>query len=547
MRRFADLYDALDMTTSTNAKVAHLVDYFADAPPSDAAWVVYFLMGRRFKRPVTTTQMRAWTYELANVPEWLFDESYYSVGDLAEAISLTLDAAGLLRESDAEAADESDGESDRQDLPLAEWVERLQSLRDRDEDDQKAAVTEWWTSLDMRGVFLLNKLLMGSMRVGVSSGLVTRALAKFTGHDKATISHRLMGQWEPSAEFFAGLMAEDTADADRSRPYPYFLASPLEQAPQELGAPQDWLVEWKWDGIRGQLIKRDHQVFLWSRGQELVTSRYPELEEAAQFLPDGVVIDGEIMAWEDDGPLPFSMLQKRIGRKRVTAKLREEVPVAFVGYDLMEFEHEDVRKRPLQERRALLESFFEKTHERFRLSKIVEASDWDAYAELRETARERKVEGFMLKRRDSPYRTGRKRGDWWKWKVDPYTIDAVLMYAQAGHGRRASLYTDYTFGVWTDEGTLVPIAKAYSGLSDKEIRSLDSWVRSNTLERFGPVRSVETAHVFEIAFAGLRPSNRHKSGIAVRFPRIVRWRHDKSPGAANTLADVEELLEFHHG
>jgi DNA ligase-1 len=535
MKRFAQLYEALDLTTSTNAKVDALVQYFETAPAADAAWVVFFLSGNRFKRPVSTTLLRQWTYEITNTPEWLFEMSYSHVGDLAETISLFLDAEFP--------------QVDDEELPLHEWVEeRLLTLRDLDEDEQRERITGWWKRLPRGQVMLLNKLFTGGMRVGVSKRLVVRALSKVAGLPRPVISHRMMGNWEPTAEFFEQLLAEETTDADTSRPYPYFLASPLEKEPEELGDADDWMVEWKWDGIRSQLIKRAGDVFLWSRGQELITKRFPEIAEAAELLPGGVALDGELLAWDADEqkPLPFSELQKRIGRKRVPPKLLDEVPVVFQGYDIMEFGDVDIRERPISERRKLLEATIEGVHNRLRLSDVVDAPDWSAYAELRQEARDRGVEGLMLKRLSSPYRTGRKRGDWWKWKVEPYTIDAILLYAQAGHGKRAGLHTDYTFAVARDGmDDLVPIAKAYSGLSNEEIRELDRWVRDNTIERFGPVRSVPPHHVFEIAFEGIAPSNRHKSGIAVRFPRITRWRHDKQPDDANTLDDVREILEAH--
>jgi DNA ligase-1 len=539
VRRFAELYDRLDMTTSTNAKVEHLVDYFEEAPREDAAWAVHFLCGRSFERPVTTTQLREWTYDLADIPEWLFEECYITVGDLAETIALVL-------EGRMKAADDDD-------LQLHEWVERLRELRRMSERRQRESITTWWRQLDTRGIFLLNKLLMGAMRVGVSSGLVTKALSELSGLERPTIQHRLTGNWRPSADAFEQLVSDDTADVDQSRPYPYFLASPLQEDPDTLGDVDEWYAEWKWDGIRGQLIKRVGEVFLWSRGQELITDTFPELRDAGSMLPDGVVIDGEILAWRDGQPLPFSQLQKRIGRKNPSTAILREVPVSFLGYDLLEVDGEDIRDRPIEDRRRELAAFFSDTHERFRLSEPIDADSWEELAEMRDGARDHNVEGLMLKRHGSPYRTGRKRGDWWKWKVEPYTIDAVMLYAQASHGRRANLYADLTFGVWDREGLraepgdLVPIGKAYSGLTDDEIAELDDWVKSNTIETFGPVRSVPPEQVFELAFAGLAPSNRHKSGIALRFPRIKRWRHDKSADDANTLSDVQRLLEDHHG
>jgi len=534
MRAFGELYRRLDSTTSTNAKVEHLVDYFREAPAADAAWAVHVLVGRNLARPVTTTQMRRWTYDLADIPEWLFEECYIKVGDLAETISLLLD--------DGSATD------DRLDDPLHTWIEeRLPKLENASEARQRERVVDWWRGLDRMGVFVLNKLMMGALRVGVSSGLVTRALSELSGLDRPVLQHRLAGDWQPSAEAFESLVAEETSDTDRSRPYPYFLATPLAEMADELEErdPDDWLVEWKWDGIRAQLVKRGGEVFLWSRGQELITDTYPEIRDAAHLLDGDTVLDGELLAWRDGEPLPFSELQKRIGRKQVPRSIRREVPVVFMAYDLPERAGEDIRGMPVEARRRLLEKVLDGGPERFRCSPLVEESTWEAYAERRGEARDRRVEGLMLKRIGSPYRAGRKRGDWWKWKVDPFTLDGVLLYAKAGHGWRADLYTDLTFGVW-DGDELVPICKAYSGLSDEEIEELDDWIKSHTIERYGPVRSVESEHVFEIAFAGLAPSNRHKSGIALRFPRIDRWRRNLDIDEADDLEDVESLLETYH-
>jgi DNA ligase-1 len=557
MKRFAALYQRLDGTTSTNAKVAAMVDYFQDVeaaveashpgPRADGAWAVHFLSGGKLKRLVGTGPLRLWAREEAGLPEWLFDESYHSVGDLAETVSLVLDAAGRTR---------PEGEESAEDLPLARWVEeRLLPLKKLDEDEQRRRVTSWWRELDRREVFLLAKLLTGALRVGVSRGLVERALAEASGLPKPAIAHRLMGRWTPSAHSFAALLAPEDGSEDESRPYPFYLASPLDlpdggpaALEQPLGPAGDWVAEWKWDGIRSQLVRRGGEVYLWSRGEELITERFPEIAEAARSLPDGTVVDGEVLAFRDGAPLPFALLQKRIGRKSLTDKVLAQAPAALMAYDLLEHGGDDWRDRPLEERRrrlaALLAEAAEETAARgvFHLSEQVRAASWGGLAELRSGSRERGVEGLMLKRLGSPYRSGRKRGDWWKWKVDPYAIDAVLLYAQPGHGRRANLLTDYTFAVWADGDTLVPIAKAYSGLDDAEIRRLDRWLRRHTRERFGPVRSVEPEQVFELHFEGIRPSSRHKSGVALRFPRMARWRTDKLPADADTLEDVRRLL-----
>ncbi len=528
MRAFAELYAALDETNKTNAKLALLEAYFGSAPAADAVWVLYFLSGRRPRRAISGRRLAEWAATAVNLPDWLFGESYDAVGDMAETITL------LLPETEIESS-----------LPLHVWVEeRLFPLQALAEPAQRAAVLQAWQELSRPQRFIWNKLITGGFRVGVSQQLVVRALAKVSGIAAAVISHRLMGQWEPTPQFYAQLLHPETEDADHSRPYPFFLAYALEGDPTAtLGELAAWQVEWKWDGIRAQLIRRGGEIFLWSRGEELVTDRYPEVIEAAANLPDGVVLDGELLPWNADSVLPFAELQRRIGRKTLSKKLLADVPVILLCYDLLQYKGEDWRARPLVERRTQLENILQQTHHpTLRLSEIVQAASWDELVERRAESRDRRVEGFMLKRLDSPYRVGRQRGDWWKWKVEPYTVDAVLINAQRGSGKRASLYTDYTFGVWDDTGNLVPFAKAYSGLTDAEIRQVDRFIRANTREKFGPVRSVTPHLVFELAFEAIQRSNRHKSGIAVRFPRILRWRHDKKIEEADTLATIRALL-----
>ena len=527
MKAFAGLYTALDETNKTNAKIAALTAYLSAAPAEDAAWVVYFLIGRRPRRVVSGRQLAEWAADEAGVPLWLFGESYDAVGDIAETITL------LLPETDAST-----------DRPLSDWIEnRLLPLPTLDDAARRAAITGAWRELSRGERFIWNKLITGEFRVGVSLKLVVRALAAVSGVDEAALSHRLMGNWEPTAAFYHALIAPEVTDADISRPYPFFLAYALDEAPETLGVIQDWQIEWKWDGIRAQAIKRAGEVFIWSRGEELVTDRYPEVAEAAARLPDGTVLDGELLPWRDGQVMPFAQLQRRIGRKTLGKKMLADVPVIFLTYDLLEYKGIDWRNRPLRERRALVEQIAAAaSHPHLLLSPLVEAASWDELTAKRDESRSRMVEGFMLKRLDSPYRVGRQRGDWWKWKIDPYTVDAVLIYAQRGSGKRASLYTDYTFGVWDDEGSLIPFAKAYSGLTDEEIREVDRFVRANTNEKFGPVRTVTPQLVFELAFEGIQRSSRHKSGIAVRFPRILRWRHDKPIQEADTLATIRAML-----
>jgi DNA ligase-1 len=533
VREFAELYDEIDTTTSTNLKVAAMARYFRSAPPADAAWATYILSGRRLKRFIGPSLLRRWLVEESGLPEWLADESYSTVGDMAETIA-------LLMETDESTKVATD-------VPLAEWIdERLLPLREAEESVQREAIVGWWRSLPYRECFLLNKLLTGELRVGVSELLVSRALSEVLEVSRADIARRMMGEWQPGTVFWEGLKSGDLPATDPSAPYPFYLASPLEGDPHALGFPQDWQVEWKWDGIRGQLIRRDSQCFIWSRGEDLITERFPEIVEAATWLPNGVVLDGEIVAWRDGTVQPFSDLQQRIGRKKLSANILQKVPARFLAYDLLEQDGADVRAVPLHERRARLEALLKGAPAVLGLSPLVEAANWEELAKLRTESRSRSVEGLMLKARTSAYGTGRQRGQWWKWKIEPYSFDAVMLYAQPGHGRRSNLYTDYTFGVWRED-ELVPVAKAYSGLSNEEIGELDRWIRTHTLEKFGPVRAVEPTQVFELAYEGIAASSRHKSGIALRFPRILRRRTDKPAREADTIQNLQAVLEAHRG
>ncbi len=529
MLRFTQLYEAIDSTTKTNEKIVALENYLAAADPDDAAWAIYFLAGNKLKQIVPTKLLRRWAAEEANIPAWLLEESYHAVGDLAETLSLVVPPG--------ESSDKAS---------LTHWIEqRLIPLRGIDEALQREAVTTIWKETPARMRLVVMKLITGAFRVGVNKRLVTRAIAAKSGISADVVSHRLMGTWRPTTSFYLRLVDPNVKDTISSQPYPFCLAHPIDhqQGPESLGDCDDYIAEWKWDGIRGQLIRRSGQSFIWSRGEELMEYRWPEIEAVAELLPDGTVLDGEILASLPGGEvLPFAQLQRRINRKSVGKKLLTEVPVTFQAFDLLEHEGKDIRAMPFDQRRSILEHLLSSVkHPHLKVTQLIDRGSWDTWAAVRATSRKRNAEGLMLKRKDSVYDVGRIRGTWWKWKVSPYSIDAVLVYAQKGHGKRASLYTDYTFAVW-DGNSLVPVAKAYSGLDDKEIQQVDRFVRQNTKESFGPVRSVTPALVMEIAFEGLQKSTRHKSGIATRFPRISRWRHDKKPSDANTLQDLLSLL-----
>lgn len=551
MKAFAELYLRLDATTSSNAKLEALRDYFASAAPEDAAWAVYFLAGGRPRQLVPTRLLRELAIALAGLPDWLFEESYQAVGDLAETISLLLPEQSHVSD---------DG--------LAHWVENhLLPLRAMPAEELQQRLPPLWGQLDRPSLMLCLKLITGSFRVGVSKLLVTRALAQLADLDAKRVAQRLVGYTDishrPNAKGYLKLIAAESADEHSQRggqPYPFFLAHAL-QAPAEqfdtlLGPPSDWQIEWKWDGIRAQVVKRDGQVWIWSRGEELVTERFPELHGFAQALPDGIVLDGEILVWKaangTDTPAvqPFAMLQQRLGRKTLGKKLLADAPVVLQAYDLLEWQGEDWRNRPQYARRMQLERLVEAYPlAPLLLSPLLAGADWADLARQREQSRSLGVEGLMLKQREALYGVGRTKdmGLWWKWKIDPFSVDAVLIYAQRGHGRRASLYSDYTFAVWdapagTPERKLVPFAKAYSGLSDAEMRKVDAIIRKTTVETFGPVRSVSPTLVFELGFEGIALSKRHKSGIAVRFPRMLRWRQDKPADEADDLATLQALL-----
>ena len=526
MRRFTALYEALDRTTSTNAKVAALSAYFREAPPGDAAWALFFLTGRRLKRLLPSAVLHEIALEDTGLPDWILSESYAAVGDFAETLALLLDAGG------GRGASRS----------LESWIrDHVLPLRDAAAAQQKAALRAFWSELSPAERLVLNKLVTGEMRVGVSATLVIRAVAEVAGVTPPVMAHRLMGDWEPSGASFLSLRAPEGRADDDSRPYPFYLASPLEDPAESLGPRDDWIAEWKWDGIRAQLVRRQ-EVHLWSRGEELITERFPELRDAGRLLPAGTVLDGEVLAFRDGTVQPFAILQTRIGRQKLTAKILADAPAVLMTYDLLEDAGHDIRERPLHERRARLTALLAQAGGPLRLSPSVEGDGWSDLAGQRAESRARHVEGLMLKHRASPYRSGRPRGEWWKWKIAPYTLDTVMIYAHPGHGRRASLFTDYTFAVW-HEGALVPIARAYSGLSDAEILELDGWIRRNIRDRFGPVRAVEPVQVFELAFENIARSARHRSGIAVRFPRILRWRKDKKPEDADRLESLIALVK----
>jgi DNA ligase-1 len=541
VKQFANLFLQLDRTNKTNEKVALLKQYFLTAADTDKVWALALFTGRRPPRKIKTAQVRQWAIELAGIPEWLFRESYNNVGDLAETVSLILPSPSVSI-----------------DKTLTQWFDELEKLSKATDETKKQFLVDAWQQLLPYEVFVFNKLLMGSFRIGVSQTLVVRAVAELTGVEPSFIAHRVMGHWDPFTITFNELIHTADGADESSKPYPFYLAYALEGGPADLGNPEDWQVEWKWDGIRSQIIFRNGELYIWSRGEDLVTDKFPELQVLKEILPEDTVLDGELICISQTAefagnpeevertwkPLPFNVLQTRIGRKNITKKILQDAPVAFIAYDVMEVAGEDVRSNTQEQRRSQLEAIVEQaySHDVFKLSPVLGFTSWNDLERLHVSSREYAAEGFMLKRKSGPYLTGRKKGDWWKWKVDPLSVDAVMMYAQKGHGRRAEVYSDYTFGVW-DGNKLIPFAKAYSGLTDQEINEVDRFVKKHTLEKFGPVRTVNPELVFEVGFEGINASPRHKSGIAVRFPRILRWRKDKKPEEADTLEHLKGILE----
>ncbi|MBD2110774.1 MULTISPECIES: ATP-dependent DNA ligase [Cyanophyceae] len=548
MQRFTQLFQDIDATTSTNEKVRSLQAYFQEAESADKVWALYLLLGKTRRRIVTSRVLRDVFLQISDIPEWLFKDCYAQVGDSAEVIALLLRDVDLPVRRGAACCAPTPSHVENQPpsapIPLHQWMEEVVPMYKAMEtdDERRDLIVSWWAALDNTEIFVLNKILTGSFRVGASAKLVIKGLAAATGVSEAVLAHRLMGDFSPTVEFYTSLTNEEATQNAPSQPYPFFLATSLDEEKFQGENFSRWRAEWKWDGIRAQVIKRADQVFVWSRGEDLVTDQFPEVEAMMATFPNGIVMDGEILCWQDGMPLSFNHLQKRLGRKKVSKKVMDDSPVHFIAYDLLEYGGIDIREKSWSDRTQSLSTLLAvHTAPNLHQSVPLEFQSFTELATLRQNSRQQGAEGLVVKAIDSPYLVGRKRGYWWKYKVEPMSLDAVLIYAQAGSGKRANLFTDYTFALWQGE-TLVPFAKAYSGLDNAEIDALDRWIRRHTTERFGPVRSVEPIHVFEIGFEGIAASTRHKSGISVRFPRILRWRKDKPAAEADTLDSAKELL-----
>lgn len=527
MQGFSELFHDLDEMTKTGDRLARMVEYFRAARPEDAGWAAWFLAGNRIKGAVRTGELRQWAAHRVSLPLWLLEESYERVGDLAETLAL------LVR-----------GNQEAVPMSLSQVVEDgLLSLVSADPVEKQEILLGMWDRLRPMDLLPFHKLLTGGFRIGVSRGNLCKALAEVGGTDPAVIAQRISGEWDPRTRAFGQIVGEEGPDDAWCRPFPFCLASPLQEEPDTLGDPANWWAEWKWDGIRCQFLNEEKGAMLWTRGDESVGESFPELLGMAPHLPPGLAMDGEILAWGPEGLRSFSRLQKRLGRKQPGPSVLKKEPVRFMAYDLMRVDGEDLRTIAFGERRKKLEHLFEQLPAGFplQLSPRVDACTWEELSRKREESRDRGVEGLMLKRADSIYSSGRVKGDWYKWKVDPFVADMVVVGAQLGHGKRANLYSDYTLAVLDDTGELVTVAKAYSGLSDQELKEVDRYIRKNVTGKFGPVRSVRPGLVFEVAFEGARASGRHKSGVALRFPRIQRWRKDKEPKEVDSL---ENLLGY---
>lgn len=534
MKRFARLFFNLDHTNRSSEKVSLLAKFFKQETPNDVAWAVYLLSGKKLAKKLNMAKLKEWIQAYAGIPSWLFQECYATTGDLAETITLLVPKT----KNNQIVEENSD---------LSGWIENFMiPLVDKPEELQKEEIFSVWRTLSHLEIFIFLKIITGGFRVGVQAKLVYRALEKAFGVRTEIISMRAMGKWHPSTRFFNSLIDPEIHELPGDKPLPFYLASPLvikePNLTDQLGLVSDWLIEPKWDGIRGQLIHTPKQTYLWSRGEEIISQSFPEIVEDLHTWGDSFILDGEILPGTPQNIGTFATLQKRIGRKTAGKKLRQTNPAFFMAFDCLYYNQKDLRTLKQTDRRTILQSILEKVlHSCLHLSPHLLFSEWDAVAKAIKSSREKRIEGFLLKRKTGIYKNGRVRGDWWKWKIHPLTLDLVLVYAQAGHGRRSGLFTDYTFAVWK-ERKLVPLTKAYSGLNDQEIVQLDRWIKQNTLKKFGPSRQVVAEHVFEIAFEGVQVSKRHQSGIALRFPRIQRWRKDKTIDHADNIEQVKAMV-----
>ena len=537
MRNFATLFKELDETAQADLKIEALINYFKKVPPEDLAWTVSLLLGRKIKQVISVKRLRKWSVELTQIPDWLLAECLNNVGDLAETISLILPFEG-----------------NSENIPLHVWIEQcIFPLKDQQEEIQKEKIVSFWHQLNSVERFLFNKLVTGSFHVDIPPKLIIKALSSFCSLNEKYISQRLIGNWVPTAGFFNFLCTSNVSDTMANIPYPFNPVVQLDLKVEDLGNINQWLFEWKWNGIRSQIIKRENKVFIWSHDEDLLNDSFPELYELGSILPDGTVIEGIIIPIRDNILLPSAELKKRIAKRYPVKKILSDIPVSFVAFDLLEFDKEDIRNKSLNQRRNLLKEILNDiTDKRIILSGVVECNSWKDLKIARSEAGKKSVDGLMLKRLYSPYSIGSETivsamqsgiltTNWYKWKNDPLTINAILLYARLEQGSTSPLFKEYTFALWHD-GKLIPFAKTSSGLTDEEIIQVDSFIRKNTLGKFGPVRTVKPELVFKLEFDGIQKSSRNKSGIVVLSPHITRWHHYKKIEEAGSLNSLTILL-----
>jgi len=527
MKAFAKLISNLEQTSKEAFKVTALAQYFSNATDEDKLWTLALFTGTRPKRVVDIKALKEFAEQVYTEGEWLFEASHQIVGDMAETIAYFLPKA------------KRNGNH-----TLSEWISMIRTIFNAERIDQRDAITKAWDTLRPEERFIFNKLITGGFRIDVSLKLLSKALAIVTGKDENLLAHKLNSDWHPDEVSFETLIFTENPEAEKSKPYPFHLAHTLESTVAELGDISNWQVERKWDGIRVQVIVRGNKISIWSRKGDILSSKVPELKPLAESMEDGTVLDGELICFKNGKILPINNLRTRFGRRNNSKKQFEESPCVFMAYDILEFKGEDIRNKDLAERRKKLEKVilqYYDEHKIILLSDIINNDNWESINSEREKSREHQVTGLVLKNKKSIYGSSRVEGDWWKWPVDPLFIDAILLYAQAGEGGSSKMYREYSFALWHGED-LVTFAKAKSGLEDKELKELTSFVKKNTKEKFGPVRSVAAVQIFRLAFDSITASKRHKSGILLKNPRLIEWLRDKNIEDGNNLDDLKKML-----
>jgi len=540
MKAFADLWATLEGQLSEARSAQILARYLQQTSAEDAAWAIYLLCGKKPKKLLSARELVEYFLQTSGTPGWLFWESDDVVGDVNETIALLNDTF-----MDETASQQNRNENSHpQQNSLAFWMEnQLNTLAEVAQSQRPAFLGNCWQKLGYREAFIINRILTGTWKSNLPLKTIAQALSIVSGQEPMTLMHRLKADWLPNKVFYAKLIAEDQPTFQTEQKFSFGEFKPLEESSIEsLGAVEDWWLAWQWEGLRVQCIRRADDCFLWSQNGELVTDRFPELHEMAQKLPEGTILEGVIVACSGQAPLPLADLQPRLGGKSVNRKMMESCPVAFVATDLQLLANEDMRNLPAQQRKTRLAQLANDIGFPLVHFPRIEIDQWAHARKLLQEARQHHAEGLSLQRLNSPYPIQNQQADWWSWKVQPHTINAILLYAKMEMaGRSQKQTTEYTFAVW-HEDQLVPVARTGIGLPPEEAELLDGWIRANTYERFGPVRSVEPFHVYEIAFDGITPSKRHKCGFVLREPRIINPRPHTPIEEASRLEDLHRLL-----